>query len=74
MTKVDQKLLDEIAELEVQAILDGLKDPDLRKSPAFLEKVRKFLTNNKLVTDPTTPKFHEVKREVHNIPDFDKIQ
>lgn len=72
MTKIDQKVLDELAELEVDALLDGLNDPDLRKNPSFLEKVRKFLQQNKLVTTPETPGVQKIKREVEDIPDFDR--
>lgn len=71
MTKVDQELLDKLAELEVDALLDGLNDEDLRKNPAFLEKVRKFLKENKLVTTPETPGVQPLKRNVNEIPDFD---
>lgn len=72
MTKIDQKVLDELAELEVDALLDGLNDPDLRKNPSFLEKVRKFLQQNRLVTTPETPGVQKIKREVEDIPDFDR--
>ena len=47
MTKIPQEILDEIAILEVQALKDGLADPEMKKNPAFLEKVRKFLQQNK---------------------------
>ena len=45
-----REIIDNIAELEAKALLDGLNDWELRKNPAFLEKVRKFLKDNKLET------------------------
>ena len=41
-------IIDTIAELEAKALLDGLKDVEVRKNPAFLEKVRRFLKDHKL--------------------------
>jgi hypothetical protein len=70
--KIDPKILDKLAELEVDALLDGLNDEELRKNPAFLEKVRKFLKENKLVTTPETPGVHKIERKVDEIPDFDE--
>ena len=54
MIKIDEKLIDQIAELEVTALLEGLKDKELRKNPAFLDKVRKFLKENDMKTTPET--------------------
>lgn len=71
MSKIDPKLLDQMAELEVSALLEGLKDPECRTNPAFLEKVRKFLQQNKLVTTPETPGIHEVQRNSEKLPVFD---
>lgn len=48
--KSKRAIIDNIAELETYALLDGLKDEELRKNPAFLEKVRKFLKDHKLET------------------------
>ncbi|GBG55147.1 hypothetical protein SPFL3102_03591 [Sporomusaceae bacterium FL31] len=71
MAKIDEKLLDQMAQLEVDALLEGLNDPELKKNPSFLEKVRKFLKENKLVTTPETPGVSKVKQTVEEIPDFD---
>nr|DAW75728.1 MAG TPA: hypothetical protein [Caudoviricetes sp.] len=71
MATLDPKTLDLIAQLEVDALLEGLQDEDLRKSPAFLEKVRKFLKENRLITQPETNGVEEIEREVTTIPDFD---
>ena len=43
MFEIDPTLLDEIAQGEVQAIREGLADPEMRKDPRFLDRVRKFL-------------------------------
>lgn len=73
MTKIDQKILDELAELEVNALLQGLTDPDMRKNPSFLEKVRKFLQQNRLQTQPETPGVSRVKQAAEDIPEFEEI-
>jgi hypothetical protein len=67
--KINQELLDKIAEMEVEALIDGLQDEELRRTPTFLEKVRRFLRDNKLETTPELA--IEVKRETHEIPVFD---
>ena len=71
MVKVNQELLDAIAINEVKALLDGIKDPDLRRNPAFLEKVRKFLKENNLQTTPETTGIQELKKVTEEIPEFD---
>ncbi len=68
---IPKELIDKIAQEEVQAILDGLKDPELRKNPAFLEKVRKFLQQNNFKTTPETPGVADIKKNTANIPIFD---
>ena len=70
---VDEKLLDEIAQLEVTALLEGLKDPEMRKNPSFLEKVRKFLAQNKLQTTPETPGVHQIQKVTEEIPNFNEV-
>jgi hypothetical protein len=67
--EINQELLDQIAELEVEALIDGLHDPELRRTPTFLEKVRRFLRDNKLETTPELAV--AVKQETHEIPVFD---
>lgn len=62
LTKIPQEILDEIAILEVQALKDGLADPEMKKNPAFLEKVRKFLQQNKQVTTAETPGMSELQK------------
>lgn len=67
--EINQELLDKIAKLEVEALIDGLHDPELRRTPTFLEKVRRFLRDNKLETTPELAV--AVKQETHEIPVFD---
>ena len=55
MPKINSAIIDQIAQLEVDALLDGLSDPELRRNPAFLDKVRRFLKENQLQTTPETP-------------------
>lgn len=69
--RIDPKILDQLAQLEVDALLEGLQDPECRANPAFLEKVRKFLQQNKLQTTPQTPGIIDVQRESEKIPVFD---
>ena len=71
--KVELDLIDEIAQLEVEALLEGLKEPDMRRNPAFLEKVRKFLNQNKLQTTPETDGVSEMQKVVEDIPEFPKV-
>ncbi|WP_295789463.1 hypothetical protein [uncultured Veillonella sp.] len=42
--------IDTIAELEVMALKEGLEDPELRRNPSFLEKVRRFMKDHRLET------------------------
>ena len=68
--KIADELLDKIAMGEVNALLEGLEDEELRRNPAFLEKVRKFLAQNKLQTTPETEGVSKIQREVEEIPTF----
>lgn len=67
MIKIDEKLIDQIAELEVTALLEGLKDKELRKNPAFLDKVRKFLKENDMKTTPETKEMAELKKQATEV-------
>ena len=72
MAKIDEALIDKIACLEVDALLEGLNDPELRKNPAFLDKVRKFLKEN----DLKTPGVQQLmkRQETTDIPIFDEVK
>ena len=74
MPKIDGALVDQIAQLEVDALLEGLNDPELRRNPAFLDKVRKFLKENQLQTTPETPGVAELmkKQKTTEIPIFEE--
>lgn len=52
--RVKQELIDEIAKQEVQALLEGLNDEEMRRNPAFLAKVRQFLKENNFITTTET--------------------
>lgn len=73
MVKIDPELLDEIGKLEVEALVEGLKDPELRRNPSFLEKVRKFLSQNNFKTTNETEGVEELKRhqQLEPLPVFD---
>lgn len=69
MSKINPKLLDILAQEEVNALIEGIQNKDLRHSPQFLAKVRQFLKDNELKTTPetTTPLVSMVTKE---LPDF----
>ena len=68
--KVTQAIVDKIAKMEVDALLDGLSDPELSKNPAFLAKVRQFLKDNDIVTTTETEGVERLIRDINNIPDL----
>lgn len=74
MAKIDPKVLDLLAKLEVDALLEGLQDPEMRRNPSFLEKVRKFLKENQLRTSPETPGVKKIQQNVEDIPIFDDLE
>lgn len=69
MSKINPKLLDILAQEEVNALIEGIQNEDLRHSPQFLAKVRQFLKDNELKTTPetTAPLVSMVTKE---LPDF----
>lgn len=69
-TKLPQDLIDKIAGLEAHTLLDGLNDPEMRKNPAFLAKVRQFLKDNNFVTTTETEGVKEIIRTGSTIPDL----
>ena len=68
--KMKQAIVDQIAKMEVDALLEGLNDPELSKNPAFLAKVRQFLKDNDIVTTTETEGVERLVRDVNNIPDL----
>lgn len=76
MFEIDPTLLDEIAQGEVDAIREGLNDPEMRKDPRFLEKVRKFLKDNNLLVSPRCKGIADIKKQMatHPIPVFEELK
>jgi len=70
MLNINKAILDQLSELEVKALLEGLNDEDMRTKPAFLSVVRKFMNDNALLTQPEEVKKVEVKVREEEIPDF----
>ncbi len=68
--ELPKELLDKLATGEVDALLEGLNDPEMRKNPAFLAKVRQFLKDNDFVTSIETEGVREIQQDVSNIPDL----
>ena len=68
--KVDQELIDMIARLEVDSLIEGLKDEALRTNPQFLAKVRQFLKENDVVTTMEEEK-RQIKTDMLGIPALD---
>ena len=74
--KIESKraIIDNIAELEAKALLDGLNDEELRKNPAFLEKVRRFLKDHKLATTDNLVTIVAKAECGKEIPIFDEVE
>jgi hypothetical protein len=70
MTKIKQHIIDDIAQMEADALLENLNDPEMRKNPAFLAKVRQFLKDNDFLTTAETEGVQEIIREGTTIPDL----
>lgn len=68
--EIPKELLDKLATDEVDALLEGLNDAEMRKNPAFLAKVRQFLKDNDFVTSVETKGVREIQQDVSNIPDL----
>lgn len=68
--ELPKELLDKLATGEVDALLEGLNNPEMRKNPAFLAKVRQFLKDNDFVTSIETEGVREIQQDVSNIPDL----
>ena len=70
MTKIKQHIIDDIAQMEAAALLENLNDPEMRKNPAFLAKVRQFLKDNDFLTTVETEGVKEIIRTGTTIPDL----
>jgi len=68
--KLPQELLEALAKGEVDALLEGLKDPDMRKNPAFLAKIRQFLKDNDFLTTSDMEGVTELMKTGLTIPDL----
>ena len=68
--KLTQEVIDALAKGEAAALAEGLADPEMRKNPAFLAKVRQFLKDNNFVTTTETEGVHRIVQDINNIPDL----
>lgn len=68
--KLPQEIINMLAQGEADALLEGLNDPERRKNPAFLAKVRQFLKDNQFVTTVETTGVSEIIRDMETIPDL----
>lgn len=68
--KLTQEIIDALAQGEAAALAEGLADPEMRKNPAFLAKVRQFLKDNNFVTTTETEGVHQIMQDINNIPDL----
>ena len=68
--RVDKELMDTIARLEVDSLIEGLNDEELRTNPQFLAKVRQFLKENDVVTTMEEDK-RQIKTDMLGIPALD---
>lgn len=71
--ELPKEMLDALAKGEAQALLEGLEDPEMRKNPAFLAKVRQFLKDNDFLTTIETKGVKKIQQDVSNIPDLMRI-
>lgn len=69
-TQLPQELIDKIAELEADSLLEGLNAPEMRRNPAFLAKVRQFLKDNNFQTTAETKGVTEIRRLGTTIPNL----
>lgn len=68
--KLPQEIINMLGQMEADALLEGLNDPDTRKNPAFLGKVRQFLKDNNFVTTTETEGVTKIIQDMDNIPDL----
>lgn len=73
MINIDQYLLDSIGKKEVQALIDGLDDPEMSRNPQFLARVRNFLKDNNMLVVPEKEEVQEIQDKANAIPDFMKL-
>ena len=73
MVRVKEELIDRLAQLEINALIEALQDPELCKDPQILARARTFLKDNKMVTQPETPGVQQIQKATTvDIPDFDE--
>ena len=68
--KLSQEVIDALAQGEADALAEGLADPEMRKNPAFLAKVRQFLKDNNFVTTTEIEGVQRIVMDINNIPDL----
>ena len=68
--RLPQEIIDMLGQEEANALLEGLSDPEMRKNPAFLGKVRQFLKDNNFVTTTETEGVTRILQDINNIPDL----
>ena len=70
MVKLPQEIVDALAQGEADALMEGLSDPEMRKNPAFLAKVRQFLKDNNFITTTETEGVESILQDMNSIPDL----
>ena len=68
--KLPQAIVNALAQGEADALLEGLKDPEMRQNPAFLSRVRQFLKDNDFVTTTEVEGLKSIVHDMQNIPDL----
>lgn len=71
--KATLKLIDQIAEMEIEALHGLLLDPETRKNTKVLAAVRRFMEKNNLITDPDTPGVGKLQEELSTIPELEDM-
>lgn len=72
--RVSEDILNKIAELEQQALIDGLQNEEIRYNPKFLANVRTFMKDNQLLVDPTPVLLVADQTPRKELPIFEDIE
>ena len=70
MADVKKELVDKLAELDINALIDCLSNKTLRYDPSILARARAFLKDNKLLTKPESNEMRKIEALTRDLPNF----